>query len=290
MKLDIYQVDAFTDTPLTGNPAGVVPRADGLDVNIMQKIAREMNVSETVFIFHEDLPRGSTYRVQFFTPAMEIDYCGHATIAAAHLLRELKMLPDEIKTIRQAMNRETWYVREAEGLIWILHSRVRFRPTKVNHEELTSHLGLEQELLYKVTWASTGSPVLLCEISNRESLDSLKPDWNKLADFSREQDVTGLHCYALESHDKENHISARFFAPAVGVNEDPATGSTTGPLAMHILRDEKVKPEDGILRIEQGIAMGRPSLLFARRAPEPDSSLVEVGGKALTVLSGVIHL
>jgi PhzF family phenazine biosynthesis protein len=221
---------------------------------------------------------------------MEIDYCGHATIAAAHILRELEMLPDEIETIRQAMNRETWYVREEEDLIWILHSRARFRPTRVNYGDLASHLGIDQEYIRNVVIASTGNPILLCEISDRDVLDVLKPDWDKLAEYTRRLEVLGIHCYTFKPDSGENHLSARVFAPAVGINEDPATGSTTGPLAMHILREGKVKPKDGVLRIEQGVAMGRPSLLYAQRAPEPDSSLVEVGGKSKTVLSGVIHL
>ena len=290
MKQDIFQVDVFTDTPFAGTPAGVVPRADGIDVGAMQGIAKEMNVSETVFIFHKDLPEGCTYRARFFSPTVEVDYCGHGTIAAAHLLRELEIIPKNIHTVRQAMNRDTWEVSVEGDLNWIRQGPGEFRNGEVDRGELASLLGLDPKFLKEIAWASMGNPVFLCEISDRKTLDTLKPNWDGLVQFSRNHEIMGFHCYALEPHDSNNHLTARVFAPAYGVNEDPATGSTTSSLALYLLSKRKVNPRNGILRIEQGVAMGRPSLLYARMAAHPKGSYVEVGGRAVTVLSGLIQL
>lgn len=290
VKIKIYQVDAFTENPLSGNPAGVVPWADGMDEKTMQGIAREMNVSETVFVFHKDLSKGCDYRVRFFTPTTEVDYCGHGTIAAAHLLRELEVISRNSRSFRQGMNQDTWEISVEGDLLWILQGPVQMRRLEVDRGELGFSLGLDPTKIKEITWADAGNAVLLCEISDRNSLDTMKPDWNALLDSSKRYEVKGIHCYALDPHDPSNHISTRVFAPLYGVQEDPATGSTTSSLAFYLLSSAKLNPKDGILRIEQGIAMGRPSLLFARMANQKEGSYVEVGGKAITVLSGEIQL
>ena len=188
------------------------------------------------------------------------------------------------------MNRTNWNVRQEGDVFWILQEPAVFQNHRVDPDELSSHLGTDKKNIVETALTSTGNPVLLCEISDQKSLDGLKPNWNDLADFSRKHEVMGLHCYTFEPHHAENHLTARVFAPAYGINEDPATGSTTGSLTLHILSRGKVNPKDGILRIEQGVAMGRPSLLFGRRATSSDATFIEVGGKAKTVFSGIIEL
>ncbi len=289
MKLKIYQVDAFTEQPYGGNPAGVVPHGTTLSSLQMQKIAMEMNLSETAFV----LPGGADYdfEVRFFTPAEEVDLCGHATIATFHLLKELEIIPPgKTKLIQKTLAGNLEIHLQPDGDI--LMRQAAPRQIKIYHDkqELAAVMGAAEENLVipgvlesPESW-STGLPDIILPMSSIAALKSLKPDMEKLSDFSRKEGVTGVHAFAL---DENGAIWCRNFAPACGIPEEAATGTSNGALGA-CLHHHGWKSEDPLaFTAHQGDWMGRASRIAVRISGTPDPE-VWVGGFAKTVLEGEI--
>ncbi len=209
MGLSIYQVDAFTDKPFFGNPAGVCVLPEQVTDEWMQKIAMEMNLSETAFLIKQD----DGYNLRWFTPNVEVDLCGHATLASAHILWEQNYLPE---------NEEARFHTKS-GLLtaknidngWI---ELNF-PTEPDNET-SSPNGLFKSLGVDAIYIGKNRFDYIIEVSSEEAVWELKPDFNALGKIScRGVIVTS------KSASKEYDFVSRFFAPGVGVNEDPVTGS-----------------------------------------------------------------
>lgn len=286
--LQIYQVDAFTETPLRGNPAGVVLDADGLTDAQMQAIARELNNSETAFLMGPD---GSEhdFRIRFFTPTMEVPMCGHATVAAnflrAHLAGAIEMrvtqmtragpLPVEVCTRDGRL--EVWMTLPVVDAGRGLDGRQRDR--------LLAALDLRERDLIPgapLQICSSGNPVLLVPVVERAALHALAPDFEALRHLA---DDTRAHaCFAF-TLDAEPGVMThgRLFAPAIGIPEDPVTGMAHGPLGIYLVRN-KLVPHDGRtlrFRSRQGEAMGRLGTVSVEVAIENNRAVhVRVGGRA----------
>jgi PhzF family phenazine biosynthesis protein len=208
MPIPIYQVDAFTAKPFAGNPAGVCILAEPADPTWMQNVAREMNLSETAFI----LPEADGYRLRWFTPAVEVDLCGHATLATAHILWETGRLT--------ANEGARFYTRS--GLLKAKRKgdfiELDF-PAKP--EESTAPLpGLAEALGLSPLYVCKNKFDYLVEVESEDVVRNLKPDFSKL----KEIEARGVIVTSRSKTAPYDFIS-RFFAPRVGVNEDPVTGS-----------------------------------------------------------------
>jgi predicted PhzF superfamily epimerase YddE/YHI9 len=207
-KYPIYQVDAFTRQPFKGNPAGVCLLDSPQPEAWMQSVAFEMNLSETAFL----LPEGDGYKLRWFTPAVEVDLCGHATLASAHILWEAGHLAPGVEA--------RFYTRS--GLLtcrqvgeWIeMNFPVKRIEPAVPPVEMISGLGIEPIF--------TGKNVFdyLVEVASEEIVRLMKPDFARLKDI----DIRGVIVTSRASSPGYDFVS-RFFAPRVGVNEDPVTGS-----------------------------------------------------------------
>lgn len=204
MKLPIYQVDAFASEPFEGNPAAVCPLDDWLPDKLMQQIAMENNLSETAFF----VPQGEDYRLRWFTPTTEVDLCGHATLASAHVLFE-ELGYDE-QTIHFDSNSGELTVRkEGDQLV------MNFPAAKINRVEVSDFLedavGVPVKELYR-------DMDYLYVVESEEQVRNLNPDIREMA----KADVRGI---IVTAPGKEYDFVSRFFAPNAGVDEDPVTGS-----------------------------------------------------------------
>ncbi len=240
MGLKIIQVDAFTDKPFSGNPAAVCILSAPVDEHWMQNIAREMNLSETAFLY----PQGDGFNLRWFTPTVEVDLCGHATLASAHVLWEEKHL--------QRHEHARFHTRS--GLLtaqckdeWI---ELDFPSTPV--ESATAPAGLKEALGVSPKYIGRSKFDYLVEVDSERIVRELNPDFNTLAKIP----IRGIMVTSLSSSKGYDFVS-RFFAPRSGVNEDPVTGSAHCCLAPfwkdRLQKDEFVayqaSPRGGVVRI-----------------------------------------
>lgn len=268
--------DAFTDTPLCGNPVAVFAEAEGLCADQMQRIARELNLSETTFVF----PPRSTgdYLVRIFTPVNELPFAGHPTLGTAvvlgqkhpgdHLVMETGMGPVPFELRRDAGGRVTSVAMKQPIPTW----------TRYEFEHLVLEgLGLDASTL-PVEIYRNGPRHVFVGLPGLDELSAVKPDLRVLAQLP---DVA-VNCFAGYGL----NWRLRMFSPAYGVAEDAATGSAAGPLALHLIRHGLLGFGDEIA-IEQGVEMGRRSVMRAT-VFGTFSSLgpVHVSGDAVIVATG----
>ena len=299
----VYLVDAFTDQPFTGNPAGVVPFAAGLSSSQMQDIARELNVSETAFVCEVD----GGFQVRFFTPVSEVDLCGHATIAAFWLLCELGVIKPGSGETRYWQTTKAGIlavdvIAGCQGLpfkIMMSQTLPQTGKTLDTHEItklediLGAHPGSVSEFSTRPCIVSTGLPDLIVPFTSREALLSIKPDTNRLADLCRSYKCISVHCFSMETMDPLATVHCRDFAPVVGIPEEAATGTASGATGAYLVANnlvELVEPFTNII-CEQGHIMKRPSIIYVEMGLKAGSiTSVRVGGGAVTVFEGKIRV
>jgi trans-2,3-dihydro-3-hydroxyanthranilate isomerase len=268
-------VDVFTDTPLEGNPAAVVTDSGGIPADRMQRVAREFNLSETVFV----LPAcsGGDARVRIFTPSAELPFAGHPVLGTAVVLGEAA----GTQLIRLETGAGVVPVELAKENGRIVSGRMRqpvpdWEPYEMA-AELLAALGVESSGL-PVEAYRNGPRHVYVELASEAAVASLVPDMAALARLPG----IGVSCFAGSGL----RWKSRNFAPALGVPEDPATGSAAGPLAVHLARHGRIAFGQEI-EISQGTEIGRPSRLHARATGTPDRiESVEVAGGAVIVARG----
>jgi trans-2,3-dihydro-3-hydroxyanthranilate isomerase len=268
-------VDVFTDTPLEGNPAAVVTDARGIPAGRMQRIAREFNLSETVFVLPAE--NEGDARVRIFTPSAELPFAGHPVLGTAVVLGEAASTqPIRLETGAGVVPVEL--VRENGRIV---SGRMRQPvPTWEPYEmagELLAALGVQSPGL-PVEAYRNGPRHVYVELASEHAVASLQPDMGALGELPG----IGVACFAGAG----SHWKSRNFAPAIGVPEDPATGSAAGPLAVHLARHGRISFGQEI-EISQGVEIGRPSRLYARATGTADRvDSVEVAGAAVIVARG----
>jgi PhzF family phenazine biosynthesis protein len=281
----ILQVDAFTDDPLTGNPAGVVPDADGLSSEQMQAIAAEMAVSETAFLRSSET---ADRRIRYFTPTQEVDLCGHATIGTfAHLHDE--GLEPGVTTLET--NVGTLEIEVADdGTVWMTQDEPRIREVEVGYDRVADALGVDAAALegasddIPLAVSSTGLPFLIVPITYLSDVGTAEPDMAAIEALTDAVDATGVYLFTFDALERESTVHGRMFAPGAGVPEDPVTGTASGAVSAYLDRfgafDDDM-PEE--LRLEQGHYVDRPGRVRVRL-----EDAVRVGGRGVTVLDGSI--
>ena len=213
MKLEIYQVDAFTNRLFGGNPAAVVPLENWIDDELMQNLAMENNLAETVFF----VPNGNEFDIRWFTPVLEINLCGHATLASAFVLYQFK-----------GYNKPKLTFNSKSGKLVVEKKENNFRmdfpswrPEKLNEY----HPGLQDALGVNEIVAVYKYRDLLVELNAEEEVKKVQPDFTALKKIGEKVIIT--------APGKEVDFVSRFFAPASGIDEDPVTGSAHCVLASH---------------------------------------------------------
>ena len=295
-ELDIFHVDAFTDEPFGGNPATVILGTDHLDDEYHQKIAREMNTRESVFVSKSQV---ADFRFRYLTPKGEIDFSGHTTVAAFHaLLREglIEAVQDvtmvSIETKAGVLNIEV-VKNESTGRheIQIMHDQPKFLETYDPLEHLEA-LGLSLVDYHSpnpIQTISTGTPHLLIPVSTSRSLDRIKPNWDRLKELQKESDYKTLAVFTRDTRDPTSDAQVRHFAPALGVYEDPVSGSLAGSLGSYLIRYglmESTQPVTSIV-VEQGHYVHRPGRIFVEvRGDQEGIEQVKVSGTGVVVAKG----
>ena len=273
-------VDVFTDTQLAGNSLAVFTDAREIPEEVLQPLARELNLSETVFTY---TPEGDGHaRIRIFTPTVELPFAGHPTLGSAFVLGG----PLQLHEIRLETGSGVVPVRlERDGPRIVFGRMEQPLPTVELYEgadELLSALGVERSEL-PVEVYDNGLRHVYVTLASEDAVAGLKPDVSQLAELS---DVLGVNTIAGSG----SRWKTRMFAPSGGVPEDPATGSAAGPLALHVARHGRIAFGDEI-EISQGAEIGRPSTLYARVEGSADKlERVEVGGSAVIVARGEFRL
>jgi len=298
-KYKLFQVDSFTDAAFKGNPAGVVLDADGLTDQEMQQIAREMNNSETVFILS---PTATDHEVwlRYFTPTMEVPTCGHATIAA-HYIRALENGIDSGVVIQKiGIGILPIEIIRENGDLKILMTQGEVKISDPVEEELLQKilkaLSLDRSNIQEncpVQEVTTGGSKYIICLKKSDILNQIEPS---LSELIRISNVTGCRGYFPFSFDTGREgilTTARMFAPAMGINEDPVTGNGNGPLGAYLIHNNLVKHDGKIFnfRGEQGVALGRQGFVdVSVEIEDNEPKKVIIGGKAVTVFQTEIEI
>ena len=286
-------VDVFTSTPLEGNPLAVFPDAAGLDPSAMQKIARELNLSETTFVVPPTRPDCAA-RIRIFTPFREMVFAGHPTIGTAFvLLDEQKVqttdnrfsLQEEVGPVPVRVDPESSSGESPK--IWLTTPPIQFGR---KYDPLACALALTLDVSdvlpdVEPQWASAGSPKIFIPLRDQAAVDRAVLDPAGFAKLKSPENAPV--CIFLFTPTTMGAYS-RMFAPDHGIAEDPATGSATGPLAAYMMQNNLIRCENKREFIsEQGTKMGRRSILYIRILNENE---IEVGGHVAPLVEATMTL
>ncbi len=285
-------VDVFTETPLEGNPLAVFPDARGLDDGTMQRIAGELNLSETTFVLPAERP-GSAARVRIFTPRYEMVFAGHPTIGTAWVLRERGLVDRAAREFVLEEKVGPVRVRVDAGdapMLWLTTPPIAMGRT-YERAQCARALGLaEADLLEGVPCrlATAGNPNLYVALRDPAAVDRIEVDGAEMRTLlASEPEATCVFAFAPTAEG----AYSRMFAPEHGVPEDPATGSATGPLAAFMMEYGLAGTADGTRFVsEQGTKMGRRSLLYVLVHGEKGRTAIEVGGHVAPLAKATLTL
>lgn len=291
-ELPVVVYDCFSDTRFGGNVGGIVLNAGNLPTETMQNMAREINAPVTGFVTGQD---GRDVTIRFFMPTAEIAMCGHVTVGLFSYISEeggfgggeftMKAQAGEVK-VQVAEN------GDAPPNVLMKVGLPEIKSAELDVAELAEALGLKEEvigIINPLEIAEAGLIHLFVQLETLESVQSLAPDFRKLADVSNSFGVHTVACFAMETEKPENTIHVRDFCPALGADEVPASGTTNGALAGYLIRHGLVPAGVQTILAEQGAELGRPSLIRC----EVDSkngvmTSVQVGGQAVASLKGTM--
>jgi len=294
------QVDVFTDHVFGGNPLAVFPDAAGLSDGEMQAIAMETNLSETTFIL-PSTRADCAAQVRIFTPRREIPFAGHPTIGTVFVLASEGLLPAGKPQVMLEEGVGPVPVRlegdlSAPTFIWMRHTNATFGPPLGNRAAFAQALGLTEADLHEgapIQVGSTGLPFLYIPLRDRAAVDRAMLHVPALLECFNDPTVEGIFIFAPDAAPSVGRVYARMFAPhTVGVAEDPATGSASGPLGAYLVQHGLMTATDEVNIIsEQGTKMGRQSFIHIRlRRRGEQTYKIEVGGSVVPVLEGTLQL
>lgn len=305
------QVDVFTDRVFGGNPLAVFPDAEGLDTVQMQRIAREMNLSETTFVLPPTDP-AADFKVRIFTPEAELPFAGHPVVGTHWVLAHLGRvaLQEPVTTVRfelgVGVRAAALHVSEGQVTRVVMdHQTPEFTAVATPDQaaRLARALGLEPDAVIETGWpaqvVSTGIRQLFVPVRSLRDMAAISPkrqDAAALSALCAELDPVqrcndSIMVLTLETVDPQAAVHARMFAPGLGVGEDPATGSACGGLGAYLVEHRIVPaaPPTTVLVAEQGIEMGRPSRITIEVDGEPGAiRMVRVGGQVVPLIEGVL--
>jgi trans-2,3-dihydro-3-hydroxyanthranilate isomerase len=291
-----HLLDVFTDQPFGGNQLAVFPDAAGMPGDVMQRLARELNLAETTFVLPPRIP-DCEFHVRIFTPAVEMPMAGHPTVGTADVLYRLgRFSGDRVHFEEGVVVIPVEITGEAtRPLIWMDQPEPTFGPRFEDRALLAEMLCLDEADLDPTLPAEAGSagvPFLLTPLKTRTALDRIR-----LRLDLWEQHLAGYaapHVFAFAPEPSQpNTVHSRMFGPALGIPEDPATGAASGPLGSYLVRHSQAAVEDGVATIVslQGEVMGRPSRVHIQVTPKGGGfARVRVGGTCQPMGEGSFKL
>ena len=313
LNIVMKHVDVFTTNPFGGNPAGVVTEADSLSSDLMLAIAAEMNLSETTFVTLPSTDE-ALYRVRFFTPTEEMSLSGHAIIASCYALIEDGRIPLTDGVTHAAFETKAGLIQldihfrrgatapDAGGVALainggddgvlekiMLHQAVRgHRPSNIPAQEIAKILGLDVAEIRKtglpLEIISTGFEQLMIPVLRKETIHGMNPDLIKLGLMNRAQGIHTNHVFAVDTYSPECVAYMRHFEPAIGMWEEPASGTAAAGLVSYLLRHGVVT--SGSMIVEQGKEIDNLARILVETADSADpTSEMKIGGLAVTSIT-----
>jgi trans-2,3-dihydro-3-hydroxyanthranilate isomerase len=284
LNLTFYIVDVFAEEKYAGNQLAIVRGGAGLPDEGLQKMALEMNYSETAFVLSEEETEGG-YDVRIFTPGDEVPFAGHPTLGTAYVIQH-EILTSPVESVTLKLKAGEIPVTFGE-VLWMRQLPPTFGAI-LDPALFTRTLNLETADLddrSPVQVVSTGLPALIVPLRDLDALRRCKVDWERYTEVAGPG--KNLYVFCPESHDDgPGDLSARMFANDLGVPEDPATGSAAGCLAAYLLEHSYFGTDPVDVRVEQGYEIGRPSLLYLQAERDGEKIIVNVGGKVQMVARG----
>jgi trans-2,3-dihydro-3-hydroxyanthranilate isomerase len=302
--LKFYQADVFTAQPFGGNPVAVFPEADGLTDDQLQQIAREMNLSESVFVFPPTDP-AAVVRLRIFTPTQEIPFAGHPVVGTMHVLAQLGMIaaPEPVTRVVQECNIGLYpvdlHVRDGQVMRVVMTQPAPQFLERIDDTEdfykVAAALRIPKYAITDAKWplevVSTGLPVLIVPVRTLTAVRSINPDPSAIVDLCGRFGANGIMAFTTVTVEPFSNAHARMFAPAIGIPEDPATGSASGALGAYLVQNGivDVGPMTEIV-IEQGYEVERPSRILVQVESDDDAiQTVKVGGQCVMVVEGTLN-
>jgi len=286
-------VDAFTDTLFGGNPAGVVILPEGADFpsdELCVKTAAELRYSETAFIKQLG---PNEFNIRYFTPAAEVDLCGHATIGSFCALIHAGVVEKNCTCINHTLAGDLNIVIKDGFIMMDMATPVEIAtiedPEKI--KELYDIMGAKydpEQITLLPKMISTGLPDIMMPIASQADLNAMEPDMKALSDLSARYEVVGVHAFTL---DAEEGVTAhtRNFAPLYDIDEEAATGTSNGALTYYFYLNDIIGAK-AECKIIQGEKMDRPSVILTDIQAEGESCLIKVGGSGVILAEGEIHI
>jgi trans-2,3-dihydro-3-hydroxyanthranilate isomerase len=282
-----YIVDVFTDFKFEGNQLAVFICNEELKTELMQRIAKEMNFSETVFITSVD-----DYEIRIFTPEVELPFAGHPTLGAAYVFQQ-KLIKDKIKTLLLKMKigqiavlfkykgdmiKELWMEQKQPTFYSFFLPELLAEVLNLNENDIDGRFQIQE--------VSTGVPFIIVPLKSLDAIKRAKLNREKYFDLINSTQAKSILIFCPETYDKNNDLNVRVFCEALGVTEDPATGSGNGCLAAYLVKHEYFGKRSIDIKVEQGYEIGRKSLLLLRAEEKEGKFYVSVGGNAKIVAKG----
>lgn len=296
-KIEFFYVDAFTTETFGGNPAGVIPNAENLTDEDMQKIANELNLSETAFL----LPTSNAdanYKIRYFTPTKEVDFCGHATLGTAWLMATKYNWIDKDDKIVFESNIgliPVKWLMENNQLTRVSMTQVRpqVKSIDISPAVVANLVGIHETDIddrYPIKIANTGVPHLMVPVKTRQAIDQAEPNLNELKKMNNDFNISTTHLFTFDTNGQFD-IYTRDFCPNIGIDEDPVTGAANGALGGYLyLENILAQQERHQLMIGQGHTINRPGILYVTITPDAENAVIEVAGAAVVSIEGIIFV
>jgi len=290
-KITFYLVDVFAEERFSGNQLAVFRFGESLSEVEMQRIAKEMDFSETTFILTDEKEDGG-YDVRIFTPNTELPFAGHPTLGTAFVIQH--------EIIKEPVNKIILNLKAGKIPISFNYSEGRLRTLWMKQFQPMFGRKFDAELVSKVLCLnmkdikddfpiqeiSTGLPTVIVPLKTLDAVKRTRIDREEYFEFIRDIQAKAILIFCPETYKVEHNLNVRFFADYYGIPEDPATGSANGCLAAYLVKHRYFGKSKIDLQVEQGYEIGRPSLLFLKAEEKKHRISVNVGGKVAIIAKG----
>ncbi|WKT79314.1 PhzF family phenazine biosynthesis protein [Lysinibacillus fusiformis] len=296
-KIEFFYVDAFTTETFGGNPAGVIPNAENLTDEEMQKIANELNLSETAFLL-PPTNANANYKIRYFTPTKEVDFCGHATLGTAWLMANKYNWIDKDDKIVFESNIgliPVKWLMENNQLTRVSMTQVspQVKSIDISPEVVADLVGIQDTDIddrYPIKIADTGVPHLMVPVKTRQAIDQAEPKLNELKKMNNHFNISTTHLFTFDTNGQFD-IYTRDFCPNIGIDEDPVTGAANGALGGYLyLENILAQQERHQIMIGQGHTINRSGILYVTITPDGENAVIEVAGAAVVSIEGKIFV
>jgi len=292
MRQKFFQVDVFTDQIFGGNPLAVFPEPGELEESNHLQIAREMNLSETTFVYPPQNPKAD-FKIRIFTPGKEIPFAGHPTLGTAHILWELGKIASKNNSVVLEMGAGLIKVSKKQSNLFMQQPQPIFGDIVEVVDRVAAALSIDSSDIdsrFPIQIVSTGFPALYVPLMSLEVLQRVELNLTVLREILGNVDM--IYVFTGETVESSSTVHSRSFAPFIGIPEDPATGSAAGALGAYLVQHQVIEKLDpSAIVIEQGFEMNRPSKILVnvgKTGGKIDS--IQVGGQAITVLEGNLRV